>query len=135
MIGLSTRLFLLNDQDGIYLLPFTQFEQMRRTPQSHRIAQFADAQVRIAEVTVELRRRRPIRVIRRTFGKLRFDHNGSLDAAAHAKEMAELVRRALPLTGRAESLADKWIPSETLAERLDRAALGLDRCPRLRAES
>jgi len=49
--GLSTRLFLLNDQDALYILPLARFELMHRNPQRHRIPRFAAARVRMVEMS------------------------------------------------------------------------------------
>ena len=63
-MGLTSRLFLLHQSDGLYRLPSTKFEQMLRDPTSHRFARFAGSRVRMADVVVELCNRQAIRVVR-----------------------------------------------------------------------
>jgi len=63
-----------------------------------------------------------------------FDHGGILDSVTYAKDAFDQVRRALPLSSSAESQSGAWAPSKTLTDRLDRVALGLERCPRLRVD-
>jgi len=66
-MGLSSRVFLLDQDDGLYRMPNATFEQMLRDPTSHRIPRFAGARVRMTDVVVELLDRQPIRVIWITF--------------------------------------------------------------------
>jgi hypothetical protein len=81
-MGLSSRLFLLDQDDNLYRLPNTKFEQMLRDPISHRIPRFAGARVRMTDVVVELLDRQPIRVVWTTFGILTFDGEGCFDPSA-----------------------------------------------------
>jgi hypothetical protein len=45
-MGLSSRMFLLDQDDNLYRLPNTKFEQILRDPTSLRIPRFAGARVR-----------------------------------------------------------------------------------------
>ena len=138
-------MFLLDQDDGLYRLPNTKFEQMLRNPTSHRLLRFAGARVRMTDVAVELRRRQPIRVVRITFGFLTFDGDGYFDASAfdrHQRARAELGLAA-PITepGGGETVVDAanrfvaqgglWAPSRSLQRRIDAAALGQVKCTRL----
>ena len=42
-MGFSFRMFLLDQDDGLYRLPNTKFEQMIRNPTSYRLLRFAGA--------------------------------------------------------------------------------------------
>lgn len=144
-MGLSCRMFLLDQDDGLYCLPNTKFEQMLRKPTSYRLPRFAGARVRMAEVIVELLDRQPNRVIWSTFGLLTFDDKGCFDPGAfdrHQRARAELALAPLMAElGRAATIVDaasrfiaqggRWMPSRTLARRIDEAALGRVKCPRL----
>lgn len=81
-MGLSCRMFVLDEKDGLYRLPNTKFDQMLRDPTSHRFPRFAGARVRMLDVVVELRDRQPIRVVWTTFGMLAFDEEGRFEASA-----------------------------------------------------
>ena len=138
-------MFLLDQNDGLYRLPNTKFEQMLRDPTSHRISRFAGARVRMTDIVVELLDRQPIRVVWTTFGILTFDEKGCFDPSAfdrHQRARAELA--LAPLTaesGGAATVVDaatrfvaqggRWVPPKALARRIDNAALGRLKCPRL----
>jgi hypothetical protein len=144
-MGLASRIFLLDQDDRIYRLPNAKFEQMLRDPTSHRIPRFAGARVRMTDVVVELEEREPIRVVRTTFSILTFDGEGCFDASAfgqHQRAHFELAfgppisesERAPTIVDAASrfvSQGGRWTPSSILARRIDQAALGRVKCPRL----
>ena len=141
-MGLSCRNFLLDQDDGLYCLPNTKFEQMLRDPTSHRLPRFAGARVRMAEVVVELVDRQAIRVVWTTFGLLTFDDQGCFEPGTfdrHQRARAELALAPLGAApGSAVTVVDaasrfvaqggRWAPSRTLARRFDEAALGRVKC-------
>jgi hypothetical protein len=143
-MGLSCRMFLLDQDDSLVCLPSTKFERMLRDPKSLRLPRFAGTRVRMVEVIVELRNRQAIRVVWTTFGLLTFDDVGCFDDSAfdrHQRARAELAL-ALPTgLGSAATVVDaacrfvaqggRWAPSQTLARLIDAAALGRTKCPRL----
>jgi len=145
MMGLSCRTFLLDQDDVLYRLPGTKFEQMLRDPTSHRLRRFAGTRVRMTEVVVELLDRQAIRVIWTTFCFLAIDDEGCLHSRAfdrHQRARAELA--LAPLIAKAGSAATvvdaanrfvaqggRWAPSRTLARLIDETALGRVKCPRL----
>lgn len=144
-MGLSCRMFLLDQDDSLYRLPNTQFEQMHRDPASHPLPLFAGTRVRMTEVVVELLDRQAIRVIRTTFGFLTFDGEGHFDPSAfdrHERARAELGLAPLvdepgsnvtvvDAASRFVAQGGRWVPSRTLARRIDEAALGRAKCKRL----
>lgn len=75
-------MFLLDQDDGLYRLPNTKFEQMLRDPTSHPLPRFAGARVRMSDIVVELLDRQAIRVLWTTFGLLTFDDEGYFDPRA-----------------------------------------------------
>jgi hypothetical protein len=144
-MGLSCRRFLLDQNDGLYRLANTKFEQMLRDRASYHFPVFAGHRVRMAEVVVELLGRQPIRVIRTTFDMLTFDDEGCFDSSAFGRHQLARAELALaPPIGdadRSATLVDassgfvaqggRWAPSHTLARVIDDAALGRLKCPRL----
>ena len=97
-MGLSHRAFLLDQDDGLYWLPNTQFEQMFRDPTNHCMPRFAGTRVRMVEVLVGLLDRQAIRVFRTTFSLLTFDDEGYFDPGAferHQWARAEMVMAPL----------------------------------------
>ena len=144
-MGLSCRMFLLDQNDSLYRLPNAVFEQMLRDPSSHRFPRFAGARVRMTDVVVELIDRQPIRVVWTTFSILIFDGEGYFDASTfdrHQRARAEMAlapvvaepeRAATVVDGANRFVAQggRWTPSRTLARRIDEAALGRVKCERL----
>lgn len=87
-------MFLLDQNDGLYCLPNTRFEQRLRDPASHHLLRSTGVRVRMAEVVVELLDRKAIRVIWTTVGLLTFDDEGCFDPSAfdrHQRARAALV--------------------------------------------
>ena len=68
VMAISCRMFLLDQDDRLYRLPNTKFEQMLRDPTNCRITRFAGARVRMTDVAVELAGRKPLCVVRNAFG-------------------------------------------------------------------
>ena len=135
-MGLSVRLFLLDQNDGLYRMAITKFDQMLRDPGSYRIPRLAGARARMAEMVVELLDRRPIRVVWSAFGMLAFSEDGILDLSSFDHQQRARAELALaPLS--AKSLGSttvvaaapcfvaqggRWTPSKSLARRLGDAA-------------
>jgi len=145
MTGLSFRRFLLDQDDRLYRLPNTKFEQMLRDPTSYCLLRFAGARVRMTDVAVELRDHRPVRVVRITFSFVAFDDEGHFDASAfyrHQHARAELgLAPSIAAPGSAGAVVDAatrfvaqgglWTPSSALQRLIDAAALGQVKCMRL----
>lgn len=144
-MGLSCRLFLLDQDNGLYRLPNTTFDQMLRDPTSRCWPEFAGTRMRMTNVVVELLDRRPIRVVWITFGVVRFDSHGYFDQGAFDRQQRACAELALAPLGtevrptaavidaadRFVAQGGRWTPSRTLARRIDEAALGRVTCPRL----
>ena len=144
-MGISCRMFLLDQDDTLYRLPNTKFDQMLRDPTSCRLPRFAGSRVRMTNVAVERIDRQSIRVVRITFGFLAFDDEGYFDASAfdrHQRALAELVWTRQSTDPKGEgSVVDaadrfvaqggRWTPSEALQQRIDAAALEQVKCTRL----
>jgi hypothetical protein len=93
-MGISCRMFLLDQDDSLYRLSSAKFNQMLRDPTSCRLTRFAGARVRMTNVAVELLDRQPIRVVWNTFGFLAFDDEGYFDSGTfdhHQRARAELA--------------------------------------------
>lgn len=143
-MGLSSRMLLLDQDDGLFRLPNAQFDRMLRDPTRHPLLRFAGRRVRMADIVVECVARHPVRVCWRTFGILTFDEAGCLDPGAlqrHQLARAELAL-APPISpydtatavidARTRFLAQggRWRPPHALARRIDAAALDRLACRR-----
>ncbi len=67
-MGISCRMFLLDQDDGLYRLSSAKFNQILRDPTSCRLTRFAGARVRMTNVAVELLDRQWSITRRRRFG-------------------------------------------------------------------
>jgi len=144
-MGLLFRMFLLDQDDGLYRLPSTTFAQILTDPKSYRLMRFAGNRVRMTDVAVRLQDRQPVAVVWINFGFLSFDEHGYFDAPAffrHQHARAELgmsLPSAAPRTPhkvvdaatRFVAQGGLWSPSRKLQRKIDAVALGEMRCPRL----
>jgi hypothetical protein len=143
-MGLSCRLFLVDENDVLYRLSNAKFDQMLRRPAEHRLPRFAGARVRMATVIVGLEDRKSIRVVRTNFSILSFD-TGRFDLAAYEQPLRarmDLAFGALrnETTGSmnvieaADRFVDRggrWEPSRAVARAIEQSALGLVKCERV----
>ena len=144
-MGISCRMYLLDQDDTLYRLPSAKFNRMLRDPTTYRLPRFAGRRVRMTDVAVELIDRQPSRVIWITFAFLAFDDDGHFDLATfdrHQRARAELAL-ALPslepkndeivldAADRFVAQGGRWTPSRALQRRIDAAALEQVKCTRL----
>ena len=144
-MGISCRMYLLDQDDTLYRLPNSKFEQMLRDPARCRLLRFAGRRVRITDVAVELIDRQPSCIVWITFGFLAFDENGCFDRSSfdrHQRARAELALTLPNLEPNNEGVvvdaANRfvaqggcWTPSRALQRRIDAVALEEVKCPRL----
>jgi hypothetical protein len=144
-MGISCRMFLLDQDDSLYRLSSAKFNQMLRDPTSCRLTRFAGARVRMTNVAVELLDRQPIRVVWNTFGFLAFDDEGYFDSGTfdhHQRPEPSWRGRRWLLSPREQQSSStqppasspkevRWKPTRTLQRHIDDAALGRVKCPRL----
>ena len=136
-MGLSSRMFLLDQDDKLYRLPNSRYEQMLQDPVSSPLTLFASQRVRIADLLVELLNRQPIRIVRSTYGIFTFNADGCFDPNTFERQQWARAQQALaPLpievSGTSTVVDAKtrfvaqgghWTPSPALAYRIDDAAL------------
>ena len=144
-MGISCRMYLLDQDDTLYRLPSAKFDQMLRDPTRCRLPRFAGSRLRMSDVAVELIDRRPSRVIWITFGFLAFDDDGCFDLSSfdrHQRARAELALALPSLESKSDGIVvdaasrfvaqgGRWVPSRTLQRRIDAAALDQVKCTRL----
>jgi len=144
-MGISCRMYLLDQDDTLYRLPSAKFNRMLRYPTTYRLPRFAGRRVRMTDVAIELIDRQPSRVIWITFAFLAFDDDGHFDLATfdrHQRARAELALALPSLEPKNDEIvvdaADRfvvqggrWTPSRALRRRIDAAALEQVKCTRL----
>lgn len=136
-MGLSSRMFLLDQDDKLYRLPNSSYERMRQDPVSSPLTLFASQRVRMADLLVELLNRQPIRIVRSTYGIFTFNVDGCFDPNTFERQQWARAEQALaPLSievGGTSTIVDaksrfvarggNWTPSPALAYRIGDAAL------------
>ena len=137
-MGISSRRFLLDQDDHLYQLRNSTYELMLQDPGSNPIPRFAGQRVRMADLLVELVDRQPIRVVRSAYGIFTFDADGCFDPSTFRRQQWARAEQALaPLStelgGTSTVVVDAktrfvaqgghWTPSQTLASRIRDAAL------------
>jgi hypothetical protein len=145
-MGLSLRLVVIDENDQIYRLGVSKFQEMLRNPRTHRYILFAGQRVRAAEAVVELIKRKPVRVVRMTFDILTFDREGYFDTetfdrhqfsrfASATSAQSGSATEATPGVVDASNLftarGGRWSPAQTLVHTMQDAVLGSVKCPRL----
>lgn len=136
-MGISSRRFLLDQDDHLYQLPNSTYERMLQDPGSHPITRFASQRVRMANLLVELVGRQPIRVVQSAYGILTFNADGCFGPNTFERQQWARSEQALaPLSsepGGTSTVVDaktrfvaqggQWTPSRALACRIRDAAL------------
>jgi transposase len=85
-MGLSIRIFIVEDDDTIKRLPLSRYERLLRRDPNERLSRYADQRVRYALIVVDLVNRKPIDVVRDEYAYLDFDKQGRLKEPEFGKE-------------------------------------------------
>ncbi|HID30469.1 MAG TPA: hypothetical protein EYP19_10765 [Desulfobacterales bacterium] len=97
-MGISLRIFVVDDDDLIKRIPLTRYERLFRYDPKERFPEYAGKRVRYAEVAVELVQRKPVEILRMLYFIMSFDSEGRIDASEHEKE-TRLAMELLPPFG------------------------------------
>ena len=84
-MGLSIRVFIVEDDNTIKRLPMIRFERMLNRDANEKLSKYAGKRVRYALIVVDLVNRRPIEIIKDEFAYLNFDDKGRLKISEHEK--------------------------------------------------
>jgi hypothetical protein len=145
-MSLSSRVFLLSADDTLHALASTAFMRMLRREDVARVPDFAGQRVRQASIVVEVVDGIPSRMVHWTFSMLDIDADGLLDVErlstqqfARVEDPFESARQGQgkggPIVDAARRFVARggsWEPDERLLRRIEAAALGQVRCPRVR---
>ncbi len=77
-MGLSIRIFIVEDDDTIRRLPLARYERLFNLDPDERHLEYAGKRVRYALIVVDLVNRQPVEILRDEFGFLDFDDKGRL---------------------------------------------------------
>jgi hypothetical protein len=86
-MGLSIRVFIVEDDNTIKRLPMIRFERFLNRDSNEKLSKYAGKRIRYALIVVDLVNRRPIEIIKDEFAYLNFDDEGRLEVSEH--EQAE----------------------------------------------
>ena len=96
-MGLSIRIFIVEDDDTIKRLPLTRYERLHKHDPDERLLKYAGQRVRYALIVVDLVNRRPIEIVKDEFGFLSFDDEGRLNLSELVKEESLAFDMLAPL--------------------------------------
>jgi transposase len=75
-MGLSIRVFIVENDDTIKRLPLARYERLLRRDPDERLSRYAGQRVRYALIVVNLVNRKPIAVVKDEYAYLDFDKEG-----------------------------------------------------------
>jgi transposase len=85
-MGLSIRIFIVEDDDTIKRLPLVRYERLLNRDPDERLSRYAGKRVRYALIVVDLVNRKPIEVVRDEYAYLDFDREGRFKEPAYENE-------------------------------------------------
>jgi hypothetical protein len=94
-MGLSLKVFIVNDDDTILPLSFARYERLIARNSKEVIPQFAEKRVRYGLAVVDLINRKPIEIVKIQYSYLSFDSEGRIDSD-FLKEESRLGLDILP---------------------------------------
>jgi hypothetical protein len=140
----ALRHFLLDREGALYRLPSAALDRMLQTSTRHRLPRLAGQRVRSAEVAVEIMNGRPLQVVRSVFNMLTFKSDGTLVPPLRDRHVRARAELALALEAPARhagivaeastrfvARGGQWTPSAAVVRRIEQAALGRQKCPRI----
>ncbi len=139
-MGLSIRVFIVEDDDSIKRLPLAQYERLLKRDPNESLLKYAGRRIRYALIVVDLVNRRPIEIVRDQFGFLDFDAEGRLKMAEHEKKESLAFDMLAPILSdqtnsrvidarhkfAKKSYLDKfsWAPTDEIIAAIAKAILG-----------
>jgi len=142
-MGISLRIFLVDDDNSIKRLPLTRYERLMRGDPKERLPEYAGKRVRYAEVAVELADRKPISILRMLYFIMSFDSEGRIDASEQQKETRLAMELVPPIgsEGQSGQVIDaqhhfakkrydneyRWVPRPEIEQAIAYAIFGTDR--------
>jgi len=94
-MGMSLRVFIVNDDDSLQRIALAKYERLLDRDPRGRLSQYAGKRMRYALVFVDLENRQPEEILRVQYSYLYFDSEG-LIKADHIEKEAKLALETLP---------------------------------------
>jgi len=86
-MGISIRIFFVNDYDSLKRIPLARYERLLKGDPEVRFEEYANKRVRYALIILEIVNRKPVDIIQTQYSILSFDSNGRIDAGEFEKEI------------------------------------------------
>ena len=90
-MGLSIRIFIVEDDDTIKRLQLACYERLLKLDPDERLSKYAGKRVRYALIVVDLVNRKPIEVVRDEYAHLDFDEEGRFKEPAYEKDVNRIT--------------------------------------------
>ena len=85
-MGLSIRVFIVEDDDSIKRRPLAQYERLLKRDPNESLPKYAGRRIRYTLIVVDLVNRKPIEVLRDEYAYLDFDEKGQFKEPELGKE-------------------------------------------------
>jgi hypothetical protein len=85
-MGLSIRIFIVEDDDTIKRLPLASYERLHKRDLYEQLSKYAGKRVRYALIVLDLVNRKPIEIVRDQFGFLDFHDKERLKISEHEQK-------------------------------------------------
>jgi hypothetical protein len=93
MMGIGTRIFLIDENDSLHRISISRYNKMRNPDSDEFFTQYAGKRVRCAMIFLEVENRKPLSVVRTEYYYLPFDNKGRIDST----EMEKRIRLSLEI--------------------------------------
>jgi len=101
-MGISARVFIIEEDDTAHKLSHAAFERLIRQDPKECLPQYAGQKVRYALIAVEMKNRKPVDILHTEESFFNFDSNGRLDFSDR-DEIIEMVYDSLPPIGKKQA--------------------------------
>jgi len=102
-MGLSLRIFLVNDDDSLQPLPLAKYQRMLRRELKECLPNYANRRVRYAMVVLDFLDRKPMEILHIDYAFLTFDAKGRIDQSEKKKEARLAIESLSPIGEKQES--------------------------------
>ncbi len=86
-MGLSLRIYFIDDDDKIIRIPLTRFERIRDRHPKELLLEYKNSRIRYAEIILELENRKPVSIARAIYRYLQVDSEGKVEQDFIDKEL------------------------------------------------
>jgi hypothetical protein len=94
-MGIGFRVFFVEEDGTVRRFPFSRFDRLIRREPQERLPEYAGKQKRYAFMILELKDKRPHRILHCDYSLLSFDSQGKLDSDVH-EEQTRIAIEVIP---------------------------------------